>query len=195
MIMSGITHGQKIGKTMAGEQLAMHVKASQRVLALGMTMAILAGAEGLVGRAEAQGTGQVAAYVVIQGAAPQRIGDGSIVWEKAFAAQRPVAAPAVLMVRVQSLTHAISSVAVLLNGQVVAYLTPFPGGWAPLGDAGVNADQAWYTEELTIDGSILRDGENRIQLQAVTFPGNDLTNVFDDFWVADLVCLYQSQAR
>lgn len=123
---------------------------------------------------------------VIQGDAARRIGDGGVtLWEKTFnTGGRHAGGEAVLMLMVKGLTSANTDVDVLINNTKVGVIEHYNG-----------ADSShWFTQIINIGGGILNNGNNELQIQAVSFPGAGPGNLFDDFFVKDVVCTFQQAA-
>lgn len=122
---------------------------------------------------------------VIQGDAIRRIGDGATLWEKTFnTGGRHSGGHAILMLMVKGLTAANSDVDVLINNRKVGVIEHYNG-----------ADRNhWFTQIVNIGGGILNDGNNDLQIQAVSYPGAGAGDLFDDFFLKDVVCTFQQAA-
>lgn len=121
-------------------------------------------------------------FIVIQGDVNRRLGDGATLWEKNFnTGGRHPGGAAILMLMVKGLTSADMNVDVKINGKGVGKIFRYKGAHA----------QDWFTQIINIGPGTLKDGDNEIQLEAVSWPGASATNLFDDFYLRDVVCFFQ----
>jgi len=143
----------------------------------------------------------VADFVQIVGDNPVTIGDADRVWEATFSTGgRESGRTGFLIFNLRDLTHTNLDVVVSLNGQEVGRIRHyFPGG------PGVNPTDIndphkqrhrghWYTQMIAFTGSQINNGSNRIQIEAVEFPGNTGNNRFDDFQIKDMMCFFHQNA-
>ena len=122
-------------------------------------------------------------FTVIQGDSSQRLGDrGATVWEKAFdAPERDRDGSAVLMFMVRGLTATESDVDVKINDTKVGVIENYNG-----------ADpNHWFTQIINIGSGILERRDNQLQIEAITYPHSTAGDVYDDFWIRDVVCFYK----
>lgn len=131
-------------------------------------------------------------FVVIQGDANRRIGDGAILWEKTFnTGGRRSGGQAILMLMVKGLTYATEPVDVKINNKSVGKI--FPYRLPTNAERNATADH-WHTQIINIGGGILNSRNNELQMVAVGFPESTPSNVFDDFFVRDVVCFFQQSS-
>jgi hypothetical protein len=123
---------------------------------------------------------------VIQGDSNKRLGDGgATIWEKDFGTGgRYSGGDAILMFMVKGLTATESTVDVKINNRSVGRIYPYTGA---------DSDH-WFTQIINIGGGILKSGTNELQIQAVTWPGSTSGDIWDDFWIRDVVCFFQQKA-
>lgn len=122
---------------------------------------------------------------VIQGDASRRIGDGASLWEKTFnTGGRHSGGKAILMLMVKGLTATDTTVDVKINNKSVGKIFNYNG--AP--------SSHWFTQIINIGSGILNNGDNELQIEAVSWPGAKPGNIFDDFYVRDVVCIFQQRA-
>lgn len=124
-------------------------------------------------------------FAVIQGDASRRIGDGKILWEKYFdTVARHSGGNAILMFMVKGLTVTDTTVDVKINNKSVGKIFNYNG-----------ADRNhWFTQIINIGGGILKNGQNELQIEAVSYPGASPGDIFDDFFVRDVVCFFQQKS-
>ena len=122
---------------------------------------------------------------VIQGDAVRRIGDGAALWQKNFkTGGRHSGGDAILMLMVAGLTATKSDVDVRINHKSVGKIEHYKG-----------ADgRHWFSQIINIGGGILNNGDNEIEIRAVSWPGASASNLFDDFYIKDVVCIFQQAA-
>lgn len=123
---------------------------------------------------------------VIQGDATRRLGDGgATVWEKNFnTGGRYAAGDAILMLMVKGLTATQSDVDVKINNKHVGRIEHYNGA----------DSRHWFTQIINIGAGILKSGNNEIQIEAVSWPGARAGDIYDDFWIKDVVCIFQQAA-
>jgi hypothetical protein len=128
----------------------------------------------------------VSDYSLIRGDAPVRIGDGAAVWEASFnTGGRRASSDSFLTLNIKGLTMAVHVVEVRLNDVVVGYIYPYAGG--------VAASENWYSQTIAFEGNKLRDGNNELEIRAVTFPGAIAGDIYDDFFLKDVVCHFKQE--
>ena len=123
---------------------------------------------------------------VIQGDSTKRLGDGgSTVWEKTFnTGGRHSGGKAILMFMVKGLTATTSDVTILINNTNVGKIENYKG-----------ADpNHWFTQIVNIGSGILKNGDNELQIEAISWPGAHAGDLYDDFWIKDVVCIFQQKA-
>jgi hypothetical protein len=126
-------------------------------------------------------------FQVIRGDNAVKIGDGSPEWETTFnTGGRRSSGHAFLMFNVKGLTHTNDSVPVRVNNTEVGRIYPYGG-------EGETANR-WYTQLINIGGGVLRDGNNEIEIPAVSWPGAGPGNLYDDFFLKDVICFFQQSA-
>jgi hypothetical protein len=129
-----------------------------------------------VGLAEAAVVGD---FTIIRGDDPKRIGDGAAVWEVNFnTGGRRAASPAYLILNVKGLNVAVVPVEVRVNNLVVGYIYPSPGASA----------ETWQTQMIALQGDTLNDGDNELELRAVSYPGAIPADLYDDYYVKLVIC-------
>ena len=122
---------------------------------------------------------------VIQGDSVRRIGDGATLWEKNFnTSGRYAGGNAILMLMVSGLTVTNSDVNVRINNQNVGKIEHYNGA----------KSNHWFSQIINIGGGILKNGNNEIEIQAVSYPGASAGDIFDDFYIKDVVCIFQQAA-
>jgi len=123
-------------------------------------------------------------FVVIQGDASKRIGDGATLWEKNFnTGGRHAGGHAILMYMVKGLTVAKKDPIVKINNREVGKI---------FRTEGANRNY-WFTQIINIGPNILNNGNNEIQIEAVDYVGGG-SDHFDDFFLRDVVCLFQQSS-
>ena len=134
----------------------------------------------------------VADFVQIVGDAPISLGDTNRLVERSFStAGRLASAGAIVILNVRHLTFASTSPVVKINNSPAGYIHPYP----ELNDADRNnAASHWHTQIFAVSGSQLNNGDNELQVEAVTFPnpGNP-GNLFDDYEVKNVVCFFHKE--
>jgi len=134
-------------------------------------------------------------FIQIVGDAPVTIGDALPVWEANFntggrKAGTDIGSTAFLIFNVRGLTHTNLDVNVKINNVVVGKIYRYGG----LNEAErTDTAQYWYTQMVALTGSQLKDGNNEIQIEAVTFPGGGKNN-FDDFQLKNVICFFHQSA-
>ncbi len=119
-------------------------------------------------------------FQVIQGDSSRRIGDGAIIWEKTFnTGGRTSGGKAILMLMVKGLTYATEPVDVKINNTSVGKI--FPYRWPTKAERDAAANH-WHTQIINIGGGILNDGNNELQIEAVSYPEATGSNAFDDIF-------------
>jgi hypothetical protein len=128
-------------------------------------------------------------FTVIQGDVDRRIGDGATLWEKNFdTGGREAGGNAVLMFMVKGLTYANEPVDVKINNVSVGVIYPYRWPTQELRDADA---EHWYTQIINVGGAQLKKVGNELQIQAIGFPGNTPQNIYDDFYIRDVVIFFQ----
>lgn len=128
-------------------------------------------------------------YTVIQNETPVRIGDGQKVWRQPFNTGGRRTSEAFLTLNVKGLTFAESGAEVWINGHFVGSIHPYDGREA--------TDENWYSQTIVFSGSFLNPGDgkdNEIQIWAVTFPGANSSNLYDDFFVKSVICHFHQES-
>ena len=123
---------------------------------------------------------------VIQGDSTKRLGDGgATVWEKTFnTGGRHSGGKAILMFMVKGLTATNSDVTIEINGTNVGKIEHYNGA----------DSRHWFTQIVNIGSGVLNNGNNELQIQAVSWPGARAGDIYDDFWIKDVVCIFQQKA-
>jgi hypothetical protein len=132
-------------------------------------------------------------YVVIQGDTRVALGDdpGLTVFEKTFRLTDPHQGDlAVLSLMVQGLTAAPAPVDVKINNTTVGTITPYH--YAAISDQEEVASHV-YNQTMAVGSSILLDGDNEFQIEAVLLPGGGGSNAFDNYNVRTIALWYQRQ--
>jgi|RhiMetdeSRZDD1v2_1073273.scaffolds.fasta_scaffold108850_4 hypothetical protein len=119
-------------------------------------------------------------YTVIQNDTSILIGDGNPVWNKTFNTGGRQTSEAFLTLNVAGLTFAVSGVEVRINHIIVGHIHPYAGL--------VETAENWYSQTIVFPGSVLHDGNNEIEIRAVSFPGATPGNIFDDFFLKSVIC-------
>jgi len=125
-------------------------------------------------------------FTVIQGDNAQPIGDGHEEFERIFNTGGRNSYPdggAFLLLNVRGLTHTDRDVDVQINGQSVGSIRHYGGK--------DETASYWFTQMIHFPSNILRDGDNRIEIRAVTWPGSTPDNRFDDFELKDVICFFK----
>jgi hypothetical protein len=118
-------------------------------------------------------------YTVIQDT-PILIGDANPVWNKAFNTGGRQTSEAFLRLDVAGLTFAVNDVEVRINHTIVGHIHPYAGL--------VETAENWYSQTIVFSGSVLHDGNNEIEIRAVSFPGATPGNIYDDFFLKSVIC-------
>ena len=123
---------------------------------------------------------------VIQGDSTKRLGDGgATIWEKIFSTGgRHSGGKAILMFMVKGLTATNSDVTIKINGTNVGVIEHYKGA----------NSRHWFTQIVNIGSGILYNGNNELQIEAVTWSGATAGDLYDDFWIKDVVCIFQQKA-
>jgi hypothetical protein len=122
-----------------------------------------------------------ATYTMIRGDNPIEIGDSLPLWEVNFGTpQRVPAHPVLLILNVRGLTQTNLDVTVKVNNTEVGKIHRYGGG---------SADH-WFTQMIAIGGNQVNDGNNELQIQAVSWPGATAGNQNDDFQLKDVFLFY-----
>lgn len=88
------------------------------------------------------------------------------------------------MLMVKGLTVTESKVDVKINDTSVGNIFPYTG-----------ADpNHWFTQIINIDSGTLQDGDNELQIEAVSWPKAGPGDIYDDFYLRDVVCIFQQRA-
>lgn len=125
-------------------------------------------------------------FVVIQGDDNVVLGDGGVVlWEKNFSTGgRHSGGEAILMLMVRGLTETTSNVPVKINNKTVGNIYNYNGA---------NSNH-WFTQIINIGTTVLKDGNNEIQIGAVSWPGAESGNLYDDFAIRDVICFFKQSS-
>jgi hypothetical protein len=92
---------------------------------------------------------------------------------------------AFLLLNVKGLTHTDRDVDVQINGSSVGKICHYGGR--------DETKDYWFTQMIHFPSNILNDGDNRIEIRAVTWPGATPSNRFDDFWLKDVICFFKQE--
>jgi hypothetical protein len=112
------------------------------------------------------------------------IGDNQPVWEQTFStAGRHENGIAVIVLMVRGLTGS-NGAEVRLNDQHVRRIDPYPGADA----------SHWYMQMLNFTGGPLLDGDNEFQVNAVPNANPTPGNLYDDFQLKNILCLFQQSS-
>ena len=121
-------------------------------------------------------------FVVIQGDVVRKIGDGAPLWERNFNTKgRRYYGHAILTLMVKGLTVATSDVDVKINNRKVGVIHRYSGAH----------QQHWFTQIINIQGRYLSRRTNEIQIAAAPWPGARAGDLYDDFFIKDVVCFFQ----
>jgi hypothetical protein len=133
----------------------------------------------------APGTASAATtYTMLRGDTPVTIGDSLPLWEVHFSTpERVTTHPAMLMFNVSGLTQTDLNVIVKINGTEVGRIYRYDDG---------NGGH-WFTQMIHIAGNQINDGDNVLQIQAVTWPGATASNLYDDFSLKNVLVFYHYQ--
>jgi hypothetical protein len=156
--------------------------------------AVLAIAMGLAGVADAQ---VLSDFTVIRGDDQKKVGDGAPIWTTTFSTSgRRANSPAFLILNVKGLTHALTPAEVRVNNRMVGYIYPHGGGFLALGGAGVGmpVHEWWCTQLIPVPGDALNSGNNELQIRGVSFRDAVYGNIYDDFWVKNVICFFHQEA-
>ncbi|MEC4817398.1 MAG: hypothetical protein SAK29_29610 [Scytonema sp. PMC 1069.18] len=94
------------------------------------------------------------------------------VWKKNFnPGERKSGQTAFLIFNIRGITH--TSVSVKVNNKLIRQIAPDPSS---------NASY-WYTQKIALDASLLRNGNNEVQIKAIGNPA-------EQFWVKNMVCFF-----
>jgi hypothetical protein len=134
---------------------------------------------------------QASDFVNIRGNSSIRIGDGRQVWEQSFRIpQHPHSTGyqlqhSHLTYMIKGLTLADANPDVRVNNQVVGQIQRSPG-----------ADRNhWFTQTVTIArGNTypvpLQQGDNELEIRAVSWPSANRSDLFDDFFLRNIILTY-----
>lgn len=121
-------------------------------------------------------------FVVIQGDSSRRIGDGAAIWTKSFGAGGRVAGKdAILMFMVAGLTATNSDVDIKINDQTIGRIENYNG----------MDRRHWFTQVVNIGPNVLNDGTNELEITAVSWDGATAGDIYDDFFIKDVVCFFK----
>lgn len=122
-------------------------------------------------------------FVVIQGEGAIVIGDRNPVWETTFripGRHRP--RQAFLIFNLRHLTY--KDVPVKINGQEIGVIYHHDN-WQVFQDH-------WFTQMINFGSSVLKNGENKLQIEAMRLPHDPASdNEYDDFDLKDVICFFQ----
>ena len=124
-------------------------------------------------------------FVVIQGDMNRRIGDGGAsLWKKTFnTGGRYKGGAAILMLMVKGLTATDSDAEVKINGKSVGKIYSYEGA----------NPKHWFTQIINIGAGILKDGDNELEVEAVDLPNPSAGDLYNDFYIRDVVCFFQRE--
>lgn len=129
----------------------------------------------------------VSDFVMIKGDEPIRIGDGRDLWEAPFnTGGRSADHHAFLIFNVKGLTHTNLDVRVRVNGIEVGKIYHYGGR--------SETAEYWFTQMIAMQGQTLNDGDNEIEIRAVSWPGATADNLYDDFYLKDVFCFFHQFA-
>ena len=115
------------------------------------------------------------------------IGDADDTWQATFnTGGRESGSPAFLIFNVRGLTATNVNVVVEINDEEVGQIRRYGG------DGDINNN--WYTQMIAFSGSTLNNGNNEIKIQAVSWPGAEEGDLYDDFQLKDVVCFFHQSA-
>lgn len=134
----------------------------------------------------AQVRARISNFMILRGDQSVRIGDGNPVWERSFDI-RSFEMPgsifsAFLTYMVKGLTVATSNPEIKINNESVGRIQRMQG-----------ADRNhWYTQTVTISTSAissvqLHQGDNEIEIRAVSWPGATAGDLYDDFFLRNVI--------
>ncbi len=132
---------------------------------------------------------RVSDFVIIRGDSSRRIGDTNRIWEQNFRVpEQPTGLTithSFLTYMVKGLTVATTNPEIRINNTVVGEIQRARGA---------NRNH-WFTQTVTIArGSTfpfpLRKGANELEIRAVTFPGTGGNDLFDDFFLRNVIVHY-----
>ena len=137
---------------------------------------------------------KVSNFVIIRGDSSRRVGDGAPVFETTFTIpEPPPTVPAlnplvhsVITYMVKGLTVATTNPEIRINNSVVGQIQRARG-----------ADRNhWFTQTVTIaSGNTfpipLHTGTNELEIRAVSYPGAGGGDIFDDFFLRNIIVHYQ----
>jgi hypothetical protein len=126
-------------------------------------------------------------FQVIQGNQAQKIGDrGTDLWVESFNTRgRYSNGQAILTFMVRGLTDSDQDVDVLINDTVVGSIGHYYGG----------DPRHWFSQTVQIDEGVLRNGENTLRIEATGLPVPRPGNLYDDFYIKDVVCFFQQEVQ
>jgi len=131
-------------------------------------------------------------FTQIVGDDPVVIGDSKPVWEANFDTEgRKSSGSAFLVFNVRGLALADADVKVKVNNQLVGKIFRH-GSFGACAQSG-NAEY-WHTQMITLSGSMLKDGANEIQIEAIGVVGEKKAASRDDFELKDLMCFFHQAA-
>ena len=119
-------------------------------------------------------------FVIIQ-KEPVYIGDGKDKWEETFRIggfRRP--RQGLLIFGIRHLTH--KEVPVRINDREIGEICPL-GRWEVF-------QTGWFTQMISFGGSILRNGDNKIDIRAQELP-EEYEKEFDDLDLKEVICFYR----
>lgn len=130
----------------------------------------------------------------IRGDTPIVIGDSNPIWETHFNSHACVGGKtAFLIFNVRRLAHAVESVPVKINDTEVGRIYPYA---LPNGEHNTVNENHWFTQMIAFSSDVLNDGlgpQNKLEIQAVSFPGATGSNALDDFELKDIICFFHQQ--
>ncbi len=91
---------------------------------------------------------------------------------------------AILMLMVRGLTATDKNVSVVINGK--------PVGWI-YNHKGANKNH-WFTQIINIGKGVLKNGNNSIRIEGVSWKGAKPGNIIDDFAMKNIICFFQQNA-
>ena len=107
---------------------------------------------------------------------------------------------ALLILTVSGLTHTDQHVPVRVNSvQIGLIRNYFPGGSDVVYSDPADPNKARqrdhvYTQVIQFPGTVINNGNNTIEIDAVTFPGNSASNHYDGFTLFNIVCFFNQKS-
>ncbi|MEO0867342.1 MAG: hypothetical protein AAFY17_02615, partial [Cyanobacteria bacterium J06642_11] len=91
-----------------------------------------------------------------------------------------------------NLTATRQSAEVKINDRSVGRIYPYyPSDFSERNTA---IAQHWHTQMINIGSGVLRDGQNTIEIEPVSWENATRNDIYDDFKLKDVICFFQQSA-